>query len=266
MGAVTGLDEAATDLLTRVTAAASAAPRQAAGFPHAQRTAIAAVPLLAGRDGEAPVRTLARLAVTVKNKAVRSRVHTALTRLGALRVVTERGAGTRRRRPRARPGRDPPDPRRPVRGDGAVEGEKARLTFARGDVGLKGVPAALKETHADELKQLRDSVKAINATLTAERQRVEALLSEERTWAYPDWVSRFLDHPVTGTYGRRLLWETSADGCDWSAGLPRDDADGWVIVGLDGRPVRGGRVRLWHPVRAGMDEALAWRDRCSSRA
>ncbi|MBW4700494.1 DUF4132 domain-containing protein [Micromonospora sp. RL09-050-HVF-A] len=255
-------EAAATDLLARVTAAASAAPRQAAGFPHAQRTAIAAVQLLAGRDGETPLRTLARLAVTVKNKAVRGRVHTALTRLGALRgwslsevlelAVDDHGldpAGTRR------------TPVGPYEATVRIEGEQARLTFSRGDVGLKGVPAVLKETHADELKQLRDSVKAVNATLTAERQRLEALLSEERTWAYPDWVSRFLDHPVTGAYGRRLLWETSTDGYDWSAGLPREDADGWVVVGLDGRPARGGRVRLWHPVRAGMDEALAWRDR-----
>ncbi|NES27950.1 DUF4132 domain-containing protein [Micromonospora terminaliae] len=126
---------------------------------------------------------------------------------------------------------------------------------------LKGVPVALKETHADELKQLRDGVKGINATLTAERQRVEALLSEARTWAYPDWVSRFLDHPITGTYGRRLIWETSTDGRDWSAGLPWEDGDEWTIAGLDGRPARGDRVRLWHPIRAGVDETLAWRER-----
>ncbi|GAB3083814.1 DUF4132 domain-containing protein [Micromonospora schwarzwaldensis] len=254
--------EAATDLLAGVTAVASAAPRQASGFPHAQRTAIAAVRLLAERDGETPVRTLARLAVTVKNKAVRSRVQTALAHLGALRgwslsevmelAVDDHGLdsdGCRR------------TPVGPYEATVRVEGEKARLTFARGGTALKGVPAAVKETHADELRQLRDLVKSVNATLVSERQRVEALLSEERTWAYPDWVSRFLDHPVTGTYGRRLLWETSADGREWSAGLPREDGDGWTIAGLDGRPARGDRVRLWHPVRARVDETLAWRER-----
>ncbi|MFG1675355.1 DUF4132 domain-containing protein [Micromonospora sp. NPDC049282] len=255
-------DEPATDLLARVTAAASAAPRQASGFPHAQRTAIAAVQLLAGRDGEVPVRTLARLAVTVKNKAVRSRVQSALARLGALRgwsvsemmelAVDDHGldsTGSRRA------------PVGPYEATVRVVDEKARLTFTRGGVGLKGVPAALKETHADELKQLRALVKGINATLTAERQRLEALLSEERTWAYPEWVSRFLDHPITGTYGRRLLWQTSTDGRDWSTGLPRADGDGWTLAGLDGRPACGERVRLWHPIRAAVDETLAWRER-----
>ncbi|MEU1965941.1 DUF4132 domain-containing protein [Micromonospora sediminicola] len=255
-------DEAATDLLAAVTAAASAAPRQASGFPHAQRTAIAAVHLLAGRDGEAPVRTLARLAATVKNKAVRARVQTALTGLGARRgwsvsevmelAVDDHGldsTGTRR------------VPVGPYEATVRVDGEKARLTFARGGTALKGVPATVKEIYADELKQLRDLVKGVNATLTAERQRVEALLSEDRTWAHPDWVSRFLDHPITGTYGRRLIWEASTDGSDWSAGVPRQDADGWTLIGLDGRPARGARVRLWHPVRARVDETLAWRER-----
>ncbi|MET8233443.1 DUF4132 domain-containing protein [Micromonospora sp. NPDC005298] len=255
-------DDDTTELLATVTATAAGAPRHASGFPHAQRTAIAAVQLLAGRDGEVPVRTLARLAVTVKNKAVRGRVHTSLARLGALRgwslsevmelAIDDHGldaAGARRTQVG------------PYEATVRVVGEKARLSFARGDVGLKGVPAAVKETHDAELKQLRDLVKGVNATLAAERQRVESLLSEERTWAYPDWVSRFLDHPITGTYGRRLLWETSTDGRDWSAGLPREDGDGWAIAGLDGRPTRGERVRLWHPLRAGVDDTLAWRER-----
>ncbi|MGS2616599.1 DUF4132 domain-containing protein [Micromonospora sp. LZ34] len=254
-------DDAATDLLARVTAVASAAPREAPGYPHAQRTAIAAVQLLAERRGEAPVRTLARLAVTVKNKAVQSRVRTALTQLGALRgwsfsevmelAVDDHGLDRDGRR-RSRVGAY----------DATVEvvGEKARLTFARDGQPLKGVPAAVKQEHADQLRQLRELVKSVGATLTAERQRVEGLLSEERTWAYPDWVSRFLEHPVTGTYGRRLLWETSTDGRRWAAGLPRRDPDGWAVVGLDGRPVRGDEVRLWHPIRAAVPEVAGWRE------
>ncbi|NYF59994.1 DUF4132 domain-containing protein [Micromonospora purpureochromogenes] len=254
-------DDGATDLLARVVAAAAAAPRQASGFPHAQRTAIAAVQLLAQRGGEVPVRTLARLAVTVKNKAVQSRVQTALARLGALRgwslsevmelAVDDHGLDTNGRL-RTQVG--------PYEATVEVVGEKARLTFAREGALLKGIPAAVKQAHGDELKQLRDLVKRVGATLVAERQRVEGLLSEERTWAYPDWVSRFLDHPITGAYGRRLLWETSTDGHRWSAGIPRQDSNGWTIAGLDGRSIHGDRVRLWHPIRARMDETLAWRE------
>ncbi|PZG01131.1 hypothetical protein [Micromonospora deserti] len=72
--------EAATKLLGRVTATAAAAPRDAPGSPCARRTAVAAVPLLAGRDGETPARVLTRLSATVRNKAVRARVQAALIR------------------------------------------------------------------------------------------------------------------------------------------------------------------------------------------
>ncbi|MGW3616340.1 DUF4132 domain-containing protein [Micromonospora arida] len=254
-------DERATDLLARVTAAAAAAPRQSPGFPHAQKTAVAAIQLLAGRDGEAPLRTLARLAVTVRNKAVQSRVQTALATLGALRgwslnevmelAVDDHGLA--------------PDGRLctgvgPYEAAVEVIGEKARLTFSRDAVALKGVPAAVKQAYGGELQRLRDLAKSVGATLSGERQRVEGLLSEERIWSYSDWSARYLEHPITATYGRRLVWETSSDGHRWTAGLPRRDSDGWTIADLEGRAAPGDQVRLWHPVRATTDEVLAWRE------
>ncbi|SCF27076.1 DUF4132 domain-containing protein [Micromonospora chokoriensis] len=255
------LDERATDLLARVTAAAAAAPRQAAGFPHAQKAAVAAIPLLAERSGEAPVRTLARLSATVRNKAVQSRVQAALARLGGLRgwspsevlelAVDDHGldSGGRLRTPVG-----------PYEATIEVTGDRARLTFARDGGPLRGVPAPVREAYGDELRQLRDLVKRVGASLVAERQRVEGLLSEERTWSHSDWSSRFLDHPITAAYGRRLVWETSTDGHRWTAGLPRRDSDGWTIADLSGRAVTGDRVRLWHPARATADEVLAWRE------
>ncbi|MGC4748324.1 DUF4132 domain-containing protein [Micromonospora sp. DT201] len=253
-------DERATDLLARVTAAAAAAPRQSSSSPHAQRTAVAAVQLLAGRGGEVPLRTLARLAVTVKNKAMLSRIQSVLTRIGAQRgwslsevmelAIDDHGLGLDGRLC-AQVG--------PYEATVDVPGEKARLSFGRDGAPLKGIPAQVKQAYGDELKQLRDLVKRVNASLAAERQRVEGLLSEERTWSYADWLSRFLVHPITGTHGRRLLWETSTDGHRWTAGLPRRDSDGWTIAGRDGQAIPRDRVRLWHPARATTDEVFAWR-------
>ncbi|WP_433131462.1 DUF4132 domain-containing protein [Micromonospora sp. CA-240977] len=254
-------DERATDLLARVTAAAAAAPREASGFPHAQKTALAAIALLAGRTGEVPVRTLAKLAVTVRNKAVQSRVQGALARVGALRgwsmsevlelAVDDHGLG--------------PDGRLctgigPYEATIEATGDKARLAFTRDGNPLRGVPAPIRDAYGHELRQLRDLVKRVGASLAAERQRAEGLLSEERTWSYSDWSSRYLEHPITAAYGRRLVWETSTDGQRWTAGLPRHDSDGWTIADRQGRAIPDNLVRLWHPARATTDEVLAWRE------
>ena len=48
------------------------------------------------------------------------------------------------------------------------------------------------------LAEAKALVKAITATLAAERTRVEALMTQERTWAPADWSMRYPDHPVTG--------------------------------------------------------------------
>lgn len=273
--------EETTELLARLAWAAAIAPASAPGFPAAPRTAAAVVEILTSRAGETPVLTLARLSILVRNKALSTRLKRALDALGALRgwapgealeiAVDDHGLDADGRL---------------VEEVGEHEaiieivGERARLRFAREGRPLTSVPRAVKADHAERLGELRRRVKEIAATLAAERQRVEALLSGERVWAHPEWVSRYLNHPVTAVYARRLLWETRAsattaaesptveaavDGATgqstgWRAGLPRRDADGWVLEGLDGKVVCGQRIRLWHLMRAEVDEVMRWRD------
>jgi hypothetical protein len=90
--------------------------------------------------------------------------------------------------------------------------------------------------------------------------RVEALLAADRTWSPADWVERYLDHPVTGTLGRRLIWQTSSDGGGWVAGLPERADGGWR---LSGRPL-GDRIRVWHPLDADAGEIATWRNRVTA--
>lgn len=250
---------AATALLARVTDVAALSPA-GDGHPRAPLTANASVTLLARRAGDLPLTTLARLSTAVRNKGLQKRVRATLAQLGEARgwsyaemlelSVADHGLDAAGRHVEH------------VGGHQAVVelvGERPRLTFHDGGRTLRSVPAAVRDGHPADLKRLRELVKEIGRTVTAERRRVESVLSEDRDWAYADWAARYLDHPVTGVFGRSLIWETG-DGDAWTAGLPVRVADGWALRGLDGVTARGTRVRLWHPVRATAAEVGRWRD------
>jgi hypothetical protein len=80
---------------------------------------------------------------------------------------------------------------------------------------------------------------------------MEGLLATDRTWLGAEWRARYLDHPVTGTLGRRLIWQVT------DAGGSRA-----VLPALDGSDVPDEAVvSLWHPCEQPADEVRRWRDR-----
>lgn len=135
----------------------------------------------------------------------------------------------------------------------------------RGPAGreVTSVPRAVRDGHGDLLTELRGAVKALKQALPAERSRIEDALADGRTWAAGDWRAFYLDHPVTGVLGRKLVWETSGDGgATWTAGWPVREDRGWRLIDPAGRSLPcddRATMRLWHPIRAGADEVRAWR-------
>jgi hypothetical protein len=246
--------------LTTTAALKFAGTGDSPGSPRLTNTAIR---VLASRDGDEPVATLARLAVTVKAHDVRKRLNGALADMAARRGLPP---GELAELAIDRHELDA-DGRRvekvgPYQAVISIDPLKAKvsLAFARDGEALKSTPAAVKEEHAEELKAVKALVKEIGSTVAAERTRVEQLLSASREWSRSDWVARYLEHPVTGFFGRRLIWESSVDGERWVSGLPQRTDDGWTLVRPDGEAVAGERVRLWHPIAHDVDEITAWRD------
>ena len=76
----------------------------------------------------------------------------------------------------------------------------------------KSVPKAVKEHHAEELKELKAAARDIQKMLPAQRDRIEKLYLEQKSWAFPIWRERYLDHPLVGTLARRLIWRFSSRG------------------------------------------------------
>jgi hypothetical protein len=147
-----------------------------------------------------------------------------------------------------------------------IEGDGVSLTWRAPDGRVSSnVPTALAEQRA-AVAAVKDEAKELRKALGLERGRVEDLFTEGREWAIADWRARYLDHPVTGSIARRLIWAflPGGEAARRIAAMP--DGDGFtdaagrqVEVGLDDR------VRPWHPIDADETEIAAWRGRLVER-
>jgi hypothetical protein len=123
----------------------------------------------------------------------------------------------------------------------------------------KSVPKAVKEHSAEELKEFKAAATDLRKMLPAQRDRIENLYLEQKSWTYQAWRERYLDHPVVGTLARRLIWKfTNAERT--GAGVFYEGR----IVGRDGHVLDwfddSTSVELWHPMQEDPGEVLAWRD------
>jgi hypothetical protein len=123
----------------------------------------------------------------------------------------------------------------------------------------KSVPKAVKEHSAEELKEIKAAATDLRKMLPAQRDRIEKLYLEQKTWTYRAWRERYLDHPVVGTLARRLIWKFTNQERT-GAGVFYEGR----IVGRDGHGLDwfedSTRVQLWHPMQEEPGEVLAWRD------
>jgi hypothetical protein len=105
----------------------------------------------------------------------------------------------------------------------------------------------------------------IEAAVVEERRRLEDRLGSVRSWPEAAWRRRFVDHPLAGAFGRRLVWVLEGAAGPSISVLPA--AAGWI--GPDERPIEPPgdvrAVRLWHPAEAGPAEVAAWRATLAAR-
>ena len=137
-------------------------------------------------------------------------------------------------------------------------GGKAVLMWGKADGKIqKSVPATVKKGFANELKDLKAAAKDIEKMLPAQKERIDGLFLQQKSWPFNTWRERYLDHPLVGTIARRLLWEFECGGSK-ATGIWFDGR----LVDVDLKPIETGNetvVRLWHPIGREMVEILGWR-------
>ncbi|MEU8307023.1 DUF4132 domain-containing protein [Actinomadura sp. NPDC048955] len=129
---------------------------------------------------------------------------------------------------------------------------RAELTFEKGGTALKGVPVPVRRDHKDDVKELRDLVKRVNAQLVTLTRALEGGFTADAVHPFGRWRDTLLRHPIAGPSVGALLWQIEAAPGDWRTVLPEA---GELPDAADDAP-----VRLWHPIRSRPDEVRAWRD------
>lgn len=125
---------------------------------------------------------------------------------------------------------------------------------------VKTAPAHIKKAFAKEVKEVAKLAKELEEAYTAQRVRLESSLMAVRTLPLRHWQQHFVEHPLLGFLGRRLIWVFS-------------NSQGWERSGLwsgqelrdcEGQPLdlaQAEKVRLWHPLSSDATEVQRWRDR-----
>jgi hypothetical protein len=222
--------------------------------PH--RTGFACIQVLAATPGPEALIQLARLASRLRNAAARNFAGEALAEAAfaagadpaeidelTLPTFGLDAAGTLRE--------DLGDVIAEVR----VTGSSVTATWTDGSGNRsRSMPARLRESHPEEVRELRGAIQTLDSLLSSQRARLERLMRTGRQIPFERWRTCYLQHPLVGGFAERLIWEFGAQGRTRTA------------VWRDGRLLRengavvepGLPVRLWHPLRSGARTVRAW--------
>lgn len=123
----------------------------------------------------------------------------------------------------------------------------------------KAVPASVKKAFPSEVRAISSTAKELEQTYRSQRIRLEASLLTTREMGLNHWRQIFVEHPVLGFLGRRLIWvfrdaQGSEQAALWLDGRMCDSFGKPVDVsGFD-------KARLWHPLSTDPAEIERWRD------
>lgn len=141
-----------------------------------------------------------------------------------------------------------------------INSRQTALVWKRADgKPQKSLPAALKASHAEDIKELMAAKKDIEKMLPAQAERLDKLYLQRKQWPVDLWRERYLDHPLIGALARRLIWNFTLN----EITVPAVFIQGHM-VDRSGQPLEmlehpDTQVTLWHPLQQTPDAVLGWR-------
>ena len=125
---------------------------------------------------------------------------------------------------------------------------------------VKAAPPHFKKAFPKEVRSVASLAKELEQIYLAQRTRLESSFVLPRGMPLAHWRKYFVEHPLLGFLGRRLIWVFRND-----QGWERSGIwSGQEVVDASGNAVdlsAAQTVRLWHPLASDAAEVQRWRER-----
>lgn len=120
----------------------------------------------------------------------------------------------------------------------------------------KTAPAFIKKSKvlSDKLKNIKAINKQAAQSLTAQRDRLDTMFLENRTWEITDFKKYYLDHGLMGFISKKIVWNLDDKAVIWQGGEWKTNHNQTII------PTSTTKISIWHPVFSTTKEIIAWRD------
>ncbi|RPD42109.1 DUF4132 domain-containing protein [Chitinophaga barathri] len=139
-------------------------------------------------------------------------------------------------------------------------GKTALNWFKADGTPQKSVPAQVKEQHAETLKTIKEIIKQSEATLSAQRDRMDRFFRIDRSIPWPHFKTYYFNHPLLGYIARKLIWTVEHEGIQHHVIYHNDtwlDQEGHAVALTPGEQTH---FTLWHPVHHSAAVIRQWRD------
>lgn len=122
----------------------------------------------------------------------------------------------------------------------------------------KAVPSFVKDKYATKLKQVKEIVKQVELSVSAQRDRIDRMLKVERSFTWQQFNSLYLYHGLMGSLARKLIWTFEHEGIIATAIYQNNT---WVnpTGELPFEPNDSTVIKLWHPAFASITAIQDWR-------
>jgi len=124
---------------------------------------------------------------------------------------------------------------------------------------VKAAPSPVKKAFPKEVRSVTTLAKELEQVHLSQRARLESSFISPRGMALAHWRKYFVEHPLLGFLGKKLIWVFRNDQGWEHSGI----WSGREVVDSSGKPVdlSGAQTaRLWHPLASNSTEVQKWRD------